>query len=368
MKVLHVYKTALPASYGGVETFIDTLCRGTDRLGVENMVLTLHPSPASKPIDMSGYRVYQAKEDLFFASTAFSISAFHLFRQLASTADIIHYHYPNPFGDLLGLMSSVKRPSIMTYHSDIVRQKFLRYLYQPLQQSFLKTMDAIVATSPNYVLSSKTLRAYTNQVSVIPCAINPSVYQDCDQARLQYWRSRLPERFFLFVGVPRYYKGLSVAIEAIAGTDMQLVIGGAGGVEQALKKQAKSLGLDNVYFLGFVDEADKLALLHLCYGFVFPSHLRSEAFGTALLEAAVVGKPMISCEIGTGTTYVNLANKTGINITPTSASELKKAMGYLLDNPEKASWMGKNAKQRVMDLFTSEAQAKAYNELYQGVL
>ena len=159
-----------------------------------------------------------------------------------------------------------------------------------------------------------------------------------------------------------------MAIEAIAGTDMQLVIGGAGGVEQALKKQAKSLGLDNVYFLGFVDEADKLALLHLCYGFVFPSHLRSEAFGTALLEAAVVGKPMISCEIGTGTTYVNLANKTGINITPTSASELKKAMGYLLDNPEKASWMGKNAKQRVMDLFTSEAQAKAYNELYQGVL
>ncbi len=33
------------------------------------------------------------------------------------------------------------------------------------------------------------------------------------------------------------------------------------------------------------DDADKIALLELSRAFVFPSHLRSEAFGVALAEA-----------------------------------------------------------------------------------
>ena len=94
---------------------------------------------------------------------------------------------------------------------------------------------------------------------------------------------------------------------------------------------------------------DKIALLHLCYGFIFPSHLRSEAFGISLLEAATVGRPMISCEIGTGTTFVNAANETGLVINPGSPLALREAMQYLLDNPAIAAKMGKMQKNVLMN-------------------
>ena len=55
-------------------------------------------------------------------------------------------------------------------------------------------------------------------------------------------------------------------------------------------------------FFSRLSDIDKAALLTLCYGVVFPSHLRSEAFGISLLEDVVYGKPMISSEIGTGNT------------------------------------------------------------------
>lgn len=364
MKILHVYKTSRPASYGGVASFIDTLCREDSKLGVKNTVLTLHPKPQKQPIKMDGYSVHQAKQNLFLASTGFSVSAFSKFKRLSNDADIIHYHFPNPFADMLHLACRPKKPSLVTYHSDIIKQKHLLHIYRPLKQRFLNSVDQIVATSPNYFVSSGVLQRYADKVSVIPIGIDPKPYQKVNLERQNLWHRRLPKPFFLFVGAMRYYKGLHIALEAVAGTEIQIAIAGIGGIEKDLKAQAKALHLNNVDFLGFINDADKVALLHLCDGFIFPSHLRSEAFGISLLEAAMVGKPIISCEIGTGTTFINSANETGLVINPESPRELREAMQFLLDNPKVAATMGKNAKKRSLELFTADQQAKSYNDLY----
>ena len=368
MKILHVYKTSLPASYGGIESFIDTLCKATSKLNIQNDVLTLHPQPAEKPIKMDGYSVHQAKQNLFLASTGFSFSAFGKFKELASDADIIHYQFPNPFQDMLHLTYSPQKPSIVTYQSYIIKQKHLNKLYSPLKKKFLDSMSHIVATSANYMHTSTTLQQYKNKISIIPNGIDQRSYNTVDPERLKYWRGRLHEPFFLFVGALRYYKGLHTALAAIANTDIRLVISGCGGIESDLKAQANSLKLQNVDFLGSVSEEDKLALLHLCYGFIFPSHLRSEAFGISLLEAASVGKPLISCEIGTGTTFINIANETGLVVKPESPDELREAMLYLLGNQETAISMGKNARERSVKYFSAEQIGKSYSDLYKSLL
>lgn len=368
INILHVYKTSLPASYGGVEGFIDTLCKADSKLGVKNTILTLHPKPQKQPIEMDGYTIHQAKQNLFLASTGFSVSAFSKFKQLSNDADIIHYHFPNPFADMLHVACRPKKPSIVTYHSDIIRQKHLFNIYRPLKRWFLNSVDHIVSTSPNYFVSSNVLQRYANKVSVIPIGIDPKNYETVDSERLDFWRSRLSKPFFLFVGAMRYYKGLHIALEAIAGTEIQIAIAGINGIEKDLKAQASALQLKNIDFLSFVNNEDKIALLHLCHGFIFPSHLRSEAFGISLLEAAMVGKPMISCEIGTGTTFVNCANETGLVINPGSPRELREAMQFLLDNPKVAATMGKNAKKRCLELFTADQKAKSYYDLYQQLL
>jgi len=51
-------------------------------------------------------------------------------------------------------------------------------------------------------------------------------------------------KFFLFVGVLRYYKGLHILLEAAKGLDYPIVIVGAGPIEGELKEQAARLGLE----------------------------------------------------------------------------------------------------------------------------
>jgi len=368
IKVLHICITSFPASYGGIESFVDTLCNEHSKLNVDNIVMSLNPKPRNKSIIIHGYRVIQAKQNLFLASTGFSISAFKIFRQLTKEVDIIHYHYPNPFADILHLLCKPKKKTIVTYHSDIIRQKYLLRFYKPIRNMFLRSVDSIIATSPNYFVTSKILQNFTDKVSIIPIGINPNVLKNIKLERVKYWQSRFSEPFFLFVGAMRYYKGLHIAIHAIAETNIKLVICGTGEQEKKLKKLVENLKLKNVTFVGSITDEDKFALLNICYGFIFPSHLRSEAFGISLLEAAISGKPMISCEIGTGSSFINLNNKTGIVVNPGSHVELREAMTFLLDNPNIAKKFGKNAQIRALDLFNSEKQAISYMKLMHKLL
>lgn len=367
LKVLHICKTAMPQTRGGVEVFIDTLCRATSKHNVENTVLSLAESPTRRPVSFKDYKVYNMKRDLFVASAGFSFSGYFLFKKLTEKADLIHYHFPNPCADLFHLVRRPKKPTLVTYHSDIVRQKKLFRFYKPLMHNFLTSVDKIVATSPNYVKSSSVLKRHKEKVSVIPIGIEPKSYPVPSNEKLEYWSQKLPTRFFLFVGALRYYKGLYTALEAVKNTDIQLVIGGAGGIENDLRRRARENNLTNVQFLGFLSDEDKFALMTLCYSFIFPSHLRSEAFGIALLEALLYSKPLISCEIGTGTSYVNVHNETGLVIAPERPDELRDAMQFLINNPDMTEKFGKKAYERSKK-FTAEEQAHAYMNIYHSMI
>lgn len=368
MKVLHFYRTYYPDSFGGVEQVIRQLVTATTQLGVNAEVLTLTRNKQQLDIEFEGHRVYRAPLNFEIASTGFSWAALSKFKRLAAQADIIHYHFPWPFMDLAHFLCGIKKPSIVTYHSDIVRQKQLLKIYQPLKRKFLQHVDRIVATSPNYMASSEILNSFRDKTEVITYGLERKIYPQSDLGLCAQWQAKLPEKFFLFVGMLRYYKGLHVLLEAAAGTDIPIVILGDGPEERALKEQAKILGLRNVQFLGALPDTDKAALLMLCYGLVFPSHLRSEAFGITLLEAAMYGKPMISCEIGTGTSFVNLDGETGLVVPPSDPTALRQAMRTLFDNPALAAQFGQQAEQRFESLFTAQVMAQKYVQLYQDVL
>ncbi|QNA97769.1 glycosyltransferase family 4 protein [Massilia sp. Se16.2.3] len=364
MRVLHFYKTYYPDTVGGIEQVIRQMCVGTGRLGVTNTVLSLSREKNLVPIAFEGHTVHRVPLDFELASNACSVASLGALARLAREADVVHYHFPWPFMDLAHFAARVRKPSVVTYHSDIVRQKHLLRLYQPLKHRFLRSVDAIVATSPNYLESSTVLERYRDKTRVIPFGLDRATYPQPEPARLAYWRERVGPKFFLFVGVLRYYKGLHVLLDAVAGTNYPVVIVGAGPEEAALKAQAARLGLANVLFVGAVDEPDKVALLTLCYALAFPSHLRSEAFGISLLEGAMFGKPMISCEIGSGTTYINIGGETGLVVPPADAAALRTAMRTLWENPQLARDMGRGATARFDEVFTAQQMAASYTALY----
>ncbi len=370
MRILHVYRTYFPDTQGGLEEVIRQICLNSRHHGVESRVFTLSKGDDNnrRVVRRPEGRVYRASLDAELASCSVSFRAGKLFRRLLEWADVVHYHFPWPFADFLHLTTTINKPSLVTYHSDIIRQRLLGRLYRPMMNRFLGAVDRIICTSPNYFATSDVLRRFSEKVEVIPIGLNEDSYPSPTAEQLVSVEQQYGRNFFLFVGVLRYYKGLHILLEAIRSSAIPVVIAGSGPTERELREQANALGLNNVIFAGSVDEITKVGLFKLAAGVVFPSYLRSEAFGVTLLEGAMYGKPLISAEVGSGTSHVNVDGKTGYVVAPGSAAELRRAMEKLLANPDMNALFGKQARQRYSALFTGELMGARYASVYQDLL
>lgn len=368
MRVIHVFKTFSPDTYGGIEQVIKTLANHTQKIGVENKVLVLTPGVPRVDLEPSGYEVKRFKQDLYLASTGFSLSMFSSFSRELAWADIVHLHFPWPFADVCYLASGIKKPTVLSYHSDVVNQVMLNKLYAPLRNYYFSKANVICAASPGIMKSSSVLEKFQAKVQLITYGIEHFPRMTKEDESVQSWHKRFGERFFLFLGGLRYYKGLHILIEALHGRDYPTVIVGSGSEYAALKEQVASRGLQNIYFIPEVSDVEKRSLMRAAYGFVFPSHLPSEAFGIALLEAAQQGIPMISCEIGTGTSYANLDMETGLVVVPSDPEALRTALDTFWEHPEKVEKWGLAALARYQETFRAEMMAEKYYEIYESVL
>ena len=368
MKILHIYQKYLHDSQGGLEQAIFQICSATKHLGAQNRILTLGNHSGRTEILRDEARVHSYGRSLEVASCGFSWTMLKNFHKEVQWADLVHYHYPWPFADFLHILCQVQRPVVLTYHSDIVRQKILGLLYSPLMFKFLSSVNRIVATSDNYLRSSKVLAGYTNKTSVISLGLKPDTYTEATLENIYAWERKLGRNFFLFIGVLRYYKGLYTLLEAVRNAPFKTVIVGDGPLKTDLINRAGDRGLQNVCFTGFLSDEDKIALLKLCRAVVFPSSLRSEAFGMTLLEGLMLGKPLISCRLGTGTDYVNLHNETGLVVEPGNPSALRSAMDHLHDNTQDVERFSNNARKRFKNYFSSEIMGRKYVQLYSELM
>jgi glycosyltransferase involved in cell wall biosynthesis len=111
---------------------------------------------------------------------------------------------------------------------------------------------------------------------------------------------RAPAPSFLYVGRLKRYKGIGVAIRALAlargkRPDLSLDIAGSGDYRPALERLTSELGLeDAVRFHGYVSEAEKITLLRRAWANVFPSP--KEGWGITVIEAAACGTPSIASD------------------------------------------------------------------------
>ena len=158
MKVLHFFKTYYPDSYGGVENLIFQLAQNSTKQGIQSEVLSLSQTGRARNVNFGNHLTHRSNLNFYLASTGFSYSAICDFKELTGNVDIVHYHFPWPFMDIVHYINRVNKPSIVTYHSDIVKQKYLYLLYRPLMYFFLNSVDRIVVTSKNYLNTSCVLK------------------------------------------------------------------------------------------------------------------------------------------------------------------------------------------------------------------
>ena len=174
--------------------------------------------------------------------------------------------------------------------------------------------------------------------------------------------------FFLFVGVLRYYKGLDYLLEAAKINNLPVVIAGDGPERAKLEDYISKHNLNNIRLVGFISEEDKVALHLLSKAFVFPSHLRSEAFGISLIEAQMYCKPIISSDIGTGSSYVNINDETGLVVPPADSQSFSDAMLKIEHDTKLCEKLGINARKRFEKEFTAHRYAQSYIKLYHELI
>ena len=365
--ILHVYKDYYPPVKGGIEYHINLLSNALKDSGHDVRVLVANTRNRYQVARCNGIEVVKAPQWGRFASSPLTLSFGIYLKRLGKHADIIHFHHPNPTAEFSYLFSGLKNKMIVTYHSDIIRQDKLGKLYSPFRNRFLRASDKIIVTSPNYLQTSNVLKQFKHKCTVIPLGIDIERFNSsADRSRIESIRQEHGDvPIVLFVGRFRYYKGLHLLIRAMKDIEAKLLLIGTGSEEREMRRLAAAEGLgDKIRFLGELSNEDVNAYYKACDMFVLPSHLRSEAFGTVQLEAMCCAKPVISTEIGSGTSFVNVDQQTGITVKPNDVAALAAAIQFLIDHPQKRREWGEAGRRRVEQHFTKKKMVERTLALY----
>lgn len=367
MKILHIYKDYHPI-LGGIENYLRWLAEGQAGRGHDVTILVTNPEGRHTTISTEqGVRVIRAARLATVASTPISLALPRLLFQ--QQPDIVHLHFPYPLAEISQWLGRRGRATVMTYHSDVIRQAGILRFYNPLLRAILRKIDRILPTSEPYIQSSPYLRPLADHCTVIPLGVDVGRFSRPQPRRVNAIHRRYPGPLLLFVGRLRYYKGLPTLIEAMRQIQATLLIVGTGPETAALGDLAYLSGVsDRVHFLGDVSDANLPAYYQAADLFVLPSSHRSEAFGIVLLEAMAAGKPVISTELGTGTSWVNQHEKTGLVIPPRDVGALITAIQRLLADPDLRRTMGAHAYDRVCQQFSLPVIIERVLDVYRDVL
>jgi rhamnosyl/mannosyltransferase len=365
MKILHIYKDYYPI-LGGIENHVRVLAEAGMARGHDVTVLVTSRNRRTQREELNGVKLIKTARWLNISSAPISPAMFVEARKLGRTADIVHLHFPYPPGEMARLFSGSRARTIITYHSDIVRQKMLRIFYQPFLWSILRAADQIIATSGRYRDTSPYLSQFKSKCSVIPLGTDVAHFAqvklenvaDLRSSLQQYGStsSKTPRFILLSVGRLRYYKGLDDLIRALPQIpNAKYVIAGDGPMYAEWQQLAQSVGVANrVFFAGEVSDAELPHYYAACDLFVLPANARAEAFGTVIVEALAAGKPVISTEVGTGTSWVNVHRQTGLVVPPHDPPALAAAINQLLNDEQLRQQMGDAARARAYEEFTVE--------------
>lgn len=365
LRVLHVGKF-YPPTMGGIETHLQSLCNELRDL-VDVKVLVSNVGPETVEDIVEGVPVTRVGTKATLSAAPISPGLISRIRR--EPADIVHLHHPNPIAVIAYLMSGHRGKLVITYHSDIVRQRSLGRLFQPFLSRGMSWADAIIVTSPNYLTSSRVLQAHRNRCHVLPYGIPIEQFERSDEEAIATIRERFGPRIVISVGRLIYYKGFDVLVRAMKDILGTLIIIGDGPLRGELEARARDLGIaERVHFLGEIHNRDIVPYYHASDVFALASVARSEAFGIVQLEAMACGRPVVNTSLDSGVPFVSIDGKTGLTVHPGDAAALARALTTLLDDDELRCRFGEAAQRRVAAEFTAPVMGRRMLDLYRSLV
>ena len=168
-------------------------------------------------------------------------------------------------------------------------------------------------------------RARPDRISVAYPGLDPALRRieaahEIERVKVKY---RIDGEYVLYVGTLQPRKNLSRLIEAFAACHLPLILviaGKPGWYYDQLIKEAGS----RARFVGYVDDADKAALLSGAKAFAFPSLY--EGFGFPVLEAMACGTPVLCSNTSS---LPEVAGEAALQIDPLQVAELARGLARI---------------------------------------
>jgi len=350
---------------GGIETHLQTLGNELRRSLTVNVIVA-NEARRGRQEFVDGIKVTR------LANLA-TVRSMPLCPQLATAlrsvrSDIVHLHLPNPVALVAYIISGRRGPLVLTWHSDIVRQKLWSRMLMPLHRWFVRNAACCIATSPNYIESSPVLSICRAHCRAIPYGIQLERFTVPHHGAAEL-RRRFGPRIILAVGRLIYYKGFEYLMRAMAQINGKLIIVGDGPLRVRLEREASDAGIrERVFFAGAIDNSQLAPYYQAADVFVLSSVARAEAFGIVQLEAMACGKPVINTRLASGVPFVSIDGLTGITVSPGEPAALAQAITLLLDDAGLRAQYGAAAIRRVRAEFTAERMAARTLALYREII
>lgn len=160
-------------------------------------------------------------------------------------------------------------------------------------------------------------------------------------------------------------KGIIDLLEALHKIDDDFIFIHIGDLDKEKRGYKKlinrldELKNDKMHFYGF--QTDVEMYLSCMDIFCFPSH--REGFPVSVMEAAVLGLPIISTDIR-GCREAIVDGFSGILIKPYNSEEITKALKILIKNKSIREYYSRNAQEYAIKYFDRNIMIKTYMELY----
>jgi O-antigen biosynthesis rhamnosyltransferase len=353
LSVLHITREFPEVVSGGIEQSI--LLAAKTMSDVSHSVLCLGGGVQPERTHVESVRIWRVLPFVSAKYLPVSVRWFLLFRRLARRVDVVHVHSPFPLGELTSLFTD--KPVVCTYHADIDGFGVVGAVYRWIQRSWLKRQQMIVASSAQYIASSKTLSAIQHKCRVLPFGVTDDTVEPTRPPE------DFPDRFFLFVGSLRRYKGIEILIQAASESGLPVVIAGDGERRHLVEQIDPP-----VFWLGQVSDAQKAWLINHSTALILPSTSRAEAFGIVLLEAMRAGKPAICTSIGTATDWIVEHRSTGVVVPPMRADTLAAIMVELWEDDILRRQMGQAGRARFVDVFEGKRYSAGLFDIYREVI
>ena len=380
MDVLHIYKDYAPVR-GGIENHVRALAEAQAAAGLDVAVCVCAPVDGSAPPGLTrenGVSVHRLPRIATLRSMPLSVPYWRAVRRLAREARIVHVHSPFPLGEAAVRSLPTGIRLFVTHHSDVVRQKLLLKVYAPLYRTFLERADAILPTSEAYARSSPWLRPHLGKCHVVPLGVDTRRFRPAAEASvgnpshpcetIEPESETRPFRL-LFVGRLRYYKGLDTLLEAMRALPerIRLDIVGDGPMAATWRALAAAPELaGRVRFLGEIPEDALPGAYRSADLFVLPCNCRAEAFGTVLAEALASGVPCVTCEVGSGTSWVVRDGETGRVVPPSAPAALADAIRGIAESaPERRAAMAREARRDAETRLSLDAMLAGVRAVYE---